>query len=254
MAPSKVWQFFKRTESNKSAKCLICDFELMTNGSTSPLRTHYNAWHKKEKHTLKSTRKRVNILRVACKICVHLFSCTCYDYTIKNNMCKHIHAVKINDDQEDQIDIQTICINNPMENDEICMKMSSVQQITGPSTESIANKIQQLYSMFVSQGSKLNDEQLKKINSSLDTNLKILYEQESNVTITLNENREPANKNVEKQLRFFSTKKLKLKIPEEQRLNKPTLNVRQQIIDDLNGKEESPYVHIDPHFDHAYEQ
>lgn len=49
-----------------------------------------------------------------------------------------------------------------MENDEICMKISSVQQITGPSTESIANKIYQIYSMFVSQGSKLNDEQLKK--------------------------------------------------------------------------------------------
>ncbi|KAL4130708.1 hypothetical protein QTP88_008106 [Uroleucon formosanum] len=59
MAPSKVWQFFKRTESNNSAKCLICDFELMTNGSTSPLWTHYNAWHKKEKHTLKSTRKSI---------------------------------------------------------------------------------------------------------------------------------------------------------------------------------------------------
>ena len=59
---------------------------------------------------------------------------------------------------------------------------------------------------------------------------------------------------MEKQLRFFSTKKLRLKVPEEQRLNQPTLNVRQQIIYDLDGKEESPYVHIDPHFDHAYEQ
>jgi len=195
------------------------------------------------------------VICVACKICVHLFSCTCYDYTIKNNMCKHIHAVKMNtnDDHEDQIDVQT-CTNNPMETDEICMKMSSVQQITVPSTESIANKMQQLYSMFVSQGGKLNNEQLNKINLSLDTNLKILYEQESNAAISLNENREPANKNVEKQLRFFSTKKLRLKIPEEQRLNKPTLNVKQQIIDDLNGKEESPYVHMDPHFDHSYEQ
>jgi len=58
MAPSKVSQFFKRTESNNSAKCLIFDFELMNNGSISPLWTHYNAWHKKGKHTLQSTRKR----------------------------------------------------------------------------------------------------------------------------------------------------------------------------------------------------
>lgn len=59
------------------------------------------------------------------------------------------------------------------------------------------------------------------------TNVKVLYEQEGNVTISLNENHEPANKNVEKQLRLFSIKKLKLILPEEQRLNKPTLNVRQ---------------------------
>jgi len=86
------------------------------------------------------------------------------------------------------------------------MKMSSVQHITAPSTESIANKIQQLNSMFMSHGGKLNNGQLKKINLSLDTNLKILYEQESNAAITLNENREPANKNVEKQFIFFQQK------------------------------------------------
>lgn len=57
MAPSKVWQFFKRTEGNNSVKCLICEVELMNNGSTSPLWTHYNAWHK-EKHALQSTTKR----------------------------------------------------------------------------------------------------------------------------------------------------------------------------------------------------
>jgi len=50
----------------------------------------------------------------------------------------------------------------------------------------------------------------------------------------------------------ISTKKLRLKITEEQRLSKPTSNVRQQIIDDLNDKDESPYAHIDPHFDHVY--
>lgn len=29
---------------------------------------------------------------------------------------------------------------------------------------------------------------------------------------------------------------------------------QQRNLNDLNGKEESPYAHIDPHFDHAYEQ
>ncbi|XP_022169811.1 uncharacterized protein LOC111033408, partial [Myzus persicae] len=165
------------------------------------------------------------IICVACKVCVHLFSCTCYDYTIKNNMCKHIHAVKINMLDDNDINTKNN-YTNPMDTDEICMKMSDMHQTIAPSAVSIANKIQQFHSMFVSQSGKLNCEQLHKINLSLDSNLKMLYEQESNVPVSLNENvsQEPANKNVQKQLRLFSTKKLRLKIPEEQRLNKPTLN------------------------------
>ena len=30
------------------------------------------------------------VICIMCKCCVHLYSCTCYDYSIKNNMCKHI--------------------------------------------------------------------------------------------------------------------------------------------------------------------
>lgn len=193
------------------------------------------------------------IICVACKVCVHIFSCTCYDYTIKNNMCKHIHMVKMNMSDDNDLKAKND-YTNPIDTDEICMKMSDMQQVIAPSVVSIANKIQQFHSMFVSQGGKLNDEQLHKINLSIDSNLKMLYEQESNVPDSLNENasQEPANKNVKKQLRFFSTKKLRLKLPEEQRLNKPTLNVKKQIIDDLNEKDGTPYVHIDSQFDHAY--
>jgi hypothetical protein len=70
--------------------------------------------------------------------------------------------------------------------------------------------------MLVSQAGKLNDKQLHKINLFLDSNLKMLYEQESNFAVSLNE------------------------------------NVRKQIIDDLNEKDGSLYIHIDSQFDHAY--
>ncbi|CAI6352865.1 unnamed protein product [Macrosiphum euphorbiae] len=98
--------------------------------------------------------------------------------------------------------------------------MPAEQQLTIPSTESIANKIQQLYNMFVAQV----------------------------------ENRESSNKNVDKQLRFYSTKKPRTKAPEEQRLNKPTLKVTNQIKSDLKGNEDTPYINIDPHFEHSYGQ
>ncbi|CAI6356158.1 unnamed protein product [Macrosiphum euphorbiae] len=115
--------------------------------------------------------------------------------------------------------MDVIC--NPIENDEVCMKMPTAQQLTLTSTESIANKIQQLYSMFVSQADVPN--------------------------------REPSNKNVDKQLRFYSTKKPRTKAPEEQRLNKPTIQVINQIKNDLKGND-TPYINIDPHFEHSYGQ
>lgn len=60
MDPSKVWQYFKCNESNDFVKCLICDYELMNDGSTSPLWTHYNTWHRKEKNTSQSNDERVH--------------------------------------------------------------------------------------------------------------------------------------------------------------------------------------------------
>jgi len=99
--------------------------------------------------------------------------------------------------------MDVIC--NPIDNDEVCMKMLTAQELTLTSIESINNKIQQLYSMFVSQAGTLYDEQLKKINTTVDSSLKVLYQQESN-SIKDVPNREPSNKNVDKQLRFYSTK------------------------------------------------
>jgi len=171
------------------------------------------------------------VICVVCKCCVHLFSCTCYDYSIKNNMCKHIHAVRMSIMQNSKVSTIQIDENmcNLIDNDEVCMKMSAVQQLTVPSTECIANKIQELYNMFVSQAGTHNDIQLQKINSTVDSSLKELYIQKNNSFYDVADNQEPANKNVDKQLRFYSTKKPRTKIPEERRLNKPTLNVVYQI-------------------------
>jgi len=90
-------------------------------------------------------------------------------------MCKHIHAVKINMSDDNAINAKNNYTNS-MDTDEICMKMSDMQKTIAPSAVSIANKIQQFYSMFMSQLGKLNCKQLHKINLSLDSHLKMLYE------------------------------------------------------------------------------
>ncbi|XP_049762669.1 uncharacterized protein LOC126088535 [Schistocerca cancellata] len=33
------------------------------------------------------------LMCIKCRACIHRYSCTCIDYTIKWNMCKHIHSV-----------------------------------------------------------------------------------------------------------------------------------------------------------------
>lgn len=48
------------------------------------------------------------VISVACKCCVLTFSCTCHDYTIKNNMCKHIHAVRLNMENKKDVKNKTI--------------------------------------------------------------------------------------------------------------------------------------------------
>lgn len=66
------------------------------------------------------------------------------------------------------------------------------------------------------------DEQVQKINTKVDSSLKALYQQKSN-TIKDVQNREPSNKNVDKELKFYSTIKPRTKAPKEQKLNKPTI-------------------------------
>lgn len=55
---------------------------------------------------------------VECEICFHLFRCTCHDYAIQNNMCKHIHLLSKylwNKDVIPEEDIITITEDNIIE-------------------------------------------------------------------------------------------------------------------------------------------
>lgn len=38
-------------------------------------------------------RCQCNLICTLCKACIHRYSCTCIDYAIKWNMCKHVHQV-----------------------------------------------------------------------------------------------------------------------------------------------------------------
>jgi len=143
----KVTHYINAINNRHRSAAQICSCNI---NKTSKFTWTVKSESLKEKYLVKKCEPcACKVICVACKICVHLFSCSCYDYTIKNNMCKHTCSVKINscDDHEDQIYIQTRT-NNRMKNDEICTKMSSIQHITASPTESMANKIKMLESSY----------------------------------------------------------------------------------------------------------
>ncbi|KAE9523139.1 hypothetical protein AGLY_016453 [Aphis glycines] len=80
--------------------------------------------------------------------------------------------------------------------------------------------------------------------SALQTNYKVTKISDNTWSIASNSS-EPSNKNVNKQLRT--------KAPEEQRVNKPTLQVINQIKNDLKGND-TVYINIDPHYERSYGQ
>lgn len=143
----KVTHYVNAINNRHRSAAQICSCNI---NKTSKITWTVKSESLKEKYLVKKCEPcACKVICVACKICIHLFSCTCYDYTIKNNMCKHTCSVKINscDDREDQIYVQTRT-NNSMKNDEICTKMSSIQHITASPTESMANKIKMLESSY----------------------------------------------------------------------------------------------------------
>lgn len=78
--------------------------------------------------------------------------------------------------------------------------------------------------MFVLRASILNNQQKKKINLLIDSGFKVLHEQKQHTLKVYRESQEPANKKTEKQLRFYSTKKQKIKASKEQ-WHKLTLSI-----------------------------
>lgn len=52
-----------------------------------------NVYTVKQNATVPHEAKTCPLLCELCKICCHTFSCTCFDYGLRNTICKHIHLV-----------------------------------------------------------------------------------------------------------------------------------------------------------------
>lgn len=197
------------------------------------------------------------VLCIECKMCMHAYTCTCHNYQINHNVCKHIHFIHLSLKNMMNLVIQTSAedtnVNvNDVENTEdgIVEKIQDtiVKQIpieTSLRNTSFLENLLEKYKIVCEKlaTEKFDDTTLQKLDSNVNKAINFLNKNTGSV------NTEPVNKKAENQLRFARVRKKISKKPEEETLGKPSLLLSQQIKADLMGRNvptiiNDPYDHI----------
>ena len=186
-----------------------------------------------------------------CQICIHQYVCNCPDSLILHTICKHIHLVeryrKSESDDPDELTMKIGYDNADSDDDsynieEINRLRSFAQSDNKVDLLSIRNRVTGKIFNLLHEASQSNDlmnllQLEKQINSARSLFLSV--EKDNTVPEVINMSDKarttPANKNVEKQLRFFSTKK-KRKNLKKIRFAKPTTDEKEQFLDDYREK------------------
>ncbi|XP_050296505.1 uncharacterized protein LOC126736270 [Anthonomus grandis grandis] len=155
-----------------------------------------------------------------CKICVHMYSCDCIDFSGKLTICKHIHFIRNfvdciqSDDNESKIsnnnslssDFYFKNVDYVDERDITAKLVSAVNNIDLEA--SINNTFIKLQNVNLNN---LDDNIASKIHSHLNTIQGLIELSNSNPELETFQSKgntfEASNKNIEHQLRFCSTKK-----------------------------------------------
>ena len=187
-----------------------------------------------------------------CQICIHQYVCNCPDSLILHTLCKHIHLVERYRKREpNDLTIETDDENvdgddNSYNLEEINRLRSFAQSDDKVDFLSIRNRVTRKISNLLSEASRSKDltnllQLGKQINSAHSLFLSVEKNNTAPEVINMSDKARatPANKNMEKQLRFFSTKK-KSKNVKKIRFAKPTKEEKEQFLDDY--KEKSKYM------------
>lgn len=119
----------------------------------------------------------------SCAVCVHMYSCTCNDYLITHNLCKHIHAVKMLQTQSDHSQIsdtveQSVC-NDAAEKlvlEDVCQVLEVGNSMSKQSKDNLINKLNQCLSLInETECENITTEMEETMNSNVDNILSVLY-------------------------------------------------------------------------------
>ncbi|XP_067126925.1 uncharacterized protein, partial [Centruroides vittatus] len=204
---------------------------------------------------------RCKLLCNKCNVCVHVYSCTCPDYEVSLNMCKHIHAViKIeketsnrNATNELSCDILADDPNTlfkSVENYRVCISKETKTIDQSSEYCELEKNLNAVHAIVKKR--KLNKIQMCELNTFLNDWLrKISVESSFNINSSTTCNNIPANKNITKQTRYKSTKQKSKKRDSAYSMKKPSEAQKENIQKMMQNKGESVLeIHTDN--DHVY--
>ncbi|XP_065202653.1 uncharacterized protein LOC135832998 [Planococcus citri] len=104
-----------------------------------------------------------SLICTLCNACLHRYSCTCLDYSIKWNMCKHVHEVCMIENEKNNVSVD---INNANAHAH-CATLESFESINNNNSAVISTKIKDI--LLVDAEKDVSEEDLKmKFNSVLN--------------------------------------------------------------------------------------
>lgn len=159
-----------------------------------------------------------------CDCCIHLFSCSCMDLLIKANICKHIHKVAILTRKHEKIGSNS----EQYPEDEVVLHLETLNKKSLNISDNIKQKSIKINNTWTSVR---NTDTLKQIDTSLEAILSLIQmDSTTPECFSMPEKLPPANKKIQNQPRFQSTKKKRTIKP---KLGKPTKEEAQNIISGL---------------------
>ena len=144
-----------------------------------------------------------------CDICIHSFACTCQDYVVNGNMCKHIHLIVkfrtdkyINKTQQGYVHNRTTELTQLHEAVKSDFAGSDVMEIR----EQVITKLQRITTLIEQCTDK---ETLQVVNGQLNTTIGLVkcHSKQYKPVLPQINNCEPSNKTIKPQRPFFSTRK-----------------------------------------------
>lgn len=178
-----------------------------------------------------------------CKLCLHQASCTCDDYAIRGNMCKHIHALPS--------DVKTLraCDNpTPLAVEEQLGLIQKLPALDALERKDYMSEIVHTINAAMGYSSKISAD-----NSELSVPLKIaqsFFESMKKVASKENNDNIPvaSHSNITRQSRFHSTKKRR--VTTKTLLSKPSEAEKFELLRSFADGGEVLHIHQSP--DHKY--